>query len=409
VAQNGPRIKDLWPIGVLLLLVAGQIIFFTPIYWQTILLVISVSYGQNISFTLASRARTRNNVSYHLCAVLLSTLVSFLTFRTILGPGSNFSLKLLLAYTTGTISGSLTGSYISMWIEHLTDAVADETPASKEIAARNQKKALRYLAVITALGWSAELAFGRDEHLLNLLLITALVFLPDMLYSMRTWIQNRNNDYLTLGVSLLNGIVDFFRWSFLIKFDMRWGIFVPYSTGSTAGSITGSLVARGIIGWIEKKTGIKVSADAHVKKGEMRNLDYRPIMALLGILAVGILAFPPKDLISAVPFVLATLAKSCIATASKTRTFTCGFFNARIYTLKKLKKIRDRVFFFIKGLNGLAFFVAGKGLTSEFCFLPIFFQSPCADITHRGAEIAYKLIRHKFYLAFVANAPWHSF
>jgi len=308
VAQNAPRIKDLWPIGVLLLLVSGQIVFFSPTYWQTILLVIGLSYGQNISFTLASRARTRNNVSYHLCAVLLSTLVSFLTFRTILGPGSNFSLKLLLAYTTGTISGSLTGSYISMWIERLIGAVADETPASKEIAARNQKKALRYLAVITALGWSAELVFGRDEHLFNLLLITALVFLPDMLYSMRTWIQNRNNDYLTLGVSLLNGIVDFFRWSFLIKFDMRWGIFVPYSTGSTAGSITGSLIARGITGWIEKKTGIKVSADAHVKKGEMRNLDYRPIMALLGILAVGILAFPPKDLISAIPFVLATFA-----------------------------------------------------------------------------------------------------
>lgn len=304
--QKKLRLLDLWPIGVLFILIIGQIALFTPAHWQTILVVIGLSYGQNISFTLASRARTRDNVMYHLCAVLLSTLVSFLTFRTILGPGSDFSLKLLLAYTAGTISGSLTGSYISMRIERVTGARADADPISKETAARNRKKAIRCLAGIVAIGWTLQFFFGRNENLLDLLQITALVFLPDMLYSMRTWIQNRNNDYLTLGVSLLNGVVDFFRWTFLIKLDMRWGIFVPYSTGGTAGSIAGSVLAGKLTRWVERITGTKISADAHVKKGEMKKLDYRPIWLLLGVLGVTMLLYPPKNLILAVPFVLAT-------------------------------------------------------------------------------------------------------
>ncbi len=302
------RMRDLWPIGVLLALVCGQLIF-APEIWQTTLLVLGISYGQNICFTLAARSRTRDNILYHLCAVVFSALVSFLTFRTILGPGSDFSLKLLLAYTAGTMSGSLTGSYVSTWIERLTGARIEQV--SKEVAAKNEamnrRVALKYLPILVAAGWTFQFLFFGSESLLSLLQITAFVFLPDMAYSMRTWIQNRNNYYLTLGIGLITGVVDFFRWTLFIKFDMRWGIFVPYATGGTVGSIAGSLTASRFTKWVDKKTGTVSSADAHVKKGEVKKPDFRPVWALLGVVGLSVLVFPPKSLASTIWFVLGTV------------------------------------------------------------------------------------------------------
>ncbi|MDO8571300.1 MAG: hypothetical protein Q7R79_01320 [bacterium] len=308
MAGNSLKLKDLWPIGALLLLVIGQLIFFTPEIWQIMLLVIGLSYGQNIAFALSSRAKMRNNVMYHMCAVLVSTFVSFITFRMILGPGGDFSLRLLLAYTTGTIAGSLTGSYISMWIEHMTGAVADADPAQKLSDRQKQKIAIRYLLGVVGISWALQFFFFPQENILSLLGIMVIVFLPDMAYSMRNWVQNRNRDSLTLAVALYNGIVDFFRWAFLVSFDMRWGIFVPYSTGGTAGSVAGSVFASWLTGYIDRKTGTKTSADAHVKKGEVRPFNPNLIYVLLAILGLTTVIFPPKNLLTVIPFLLAVTA-----------------------------------------------------------------------------------------------------
>ncbi len=306
MAETKFSFMSLWPIGVLLALVLGQVIFFTPWLWQTVLLVLVLSYGQNIAFALSSRAKMRNNVMYHMCAVLVSTFVAFMTFRTILGPGGDFSLRLILAYTTGTIVGSLTGSYISMWIERLTGAVADADPVQKLSDKQKQKIAIRYLLGVVGVSWALQFLIFPKENLLSLLGVMALVFLPDMAYSMRNWVQNRNRDSLTLVVTLYNGVVDFFRWAFLVSFDMRWGIFVPYSTGGTAGSVAGSVFASWLTGYIDHWTGTRTSADSHVKKGEIKKFDPRPIWTLLGVLVVTTLIFPPKNLLTAIPFLVAT-------------------------------------------------------------------------------------------------------
>lgn len=309
VAEKGFSWKGLWPALVLLSAVSVQTTYFTPGAWLMILGVLGISYGQNICFALTARSRTRDNVAYHICAVLLSSFVSFLTFRTILGPNSNFPLEYLLVYIAGTMSGSLTGSYVSMWIESLTGARMEQV--SKEEADRNAERnrqvGLKFFPCLIGFGWIFQVFYFSNESFIPLLFVTAFVFFPDMAYSMRTWIQNRDNYYLTLGVGLLTGVIDFFRWNFFVRLDMRWGVFVPYATGGTLGSVAGSLAASRFTKWFDKKTGNVSSADAHVKKGEVKKPDFRPVWVLLGMVCFSVIVFPPKNLISAVWFVLATV------------------------------------------------------------------------------------------------------
>lgn len=83
--------------------------------WMLMLTVCALSFGQNITFTLVSRSRNRDNLSYHLVASLLSNGVWFLTFRQLVISDMTFTL--FIPYTVGTVSGSLTGQKIAMVIE----------------------------------------------------------------------------------------------------------------------------------------------------------------------------------------------------------------------------------------------------------------------------------------------------
>lgn len=299
MADKKLQLKDLWPIGVVLAVTLVAMGFMTSAQVGAAWFMLFLSYGQNIGFTLSSRARNRNNMLYHMVAVLASTFVAFLTFRQIVF--SQISLWMLPAYVAGTISGSLTGSYVSMWIERMTGAVADADPNAPQKGGNSKTVGLILLGVLVA-AWGAQVLFFSVDNIWVLLFVTAAVFLPDMAYSMRTWVQNRNNDYLTLAVSLFNGLVDFLRYLLLIGSQMAWVVFVPYATGSTAGSVTGSTFGS----WLGRK--FKASADAHVKKGEMKKFNWNMIWLLAAMLVLGSLLFPVKNVWQAIPFFLSAVA-----------------------------------------------------------------------------------------------------
>ena len=82
---------------------------------KTILTIILLAYIQNISFSMVSRARNRNNQTYHALAAVMSNFVWFATFRLLFIE--DMSWVLLVPYTFGTVAGSLTGARVSMWIE----------------------------------------------------------------------------------------------------------------------------------------------------------------------------------------------------------------------------------------------------------------------------------------------------
>ena len=94
---------------------------------------------QNISFSLVSRSRNRNNFTYHIIASVFSNGVWYLTFKHLLV--NEMSLDLFLPYTVGTVTGSVIGVKISMCIERWLFAESDshiqKYDPKKEIAELN--------------------------------------------------------------------------------------------------------------------------------------------------------------------------------------------------------------------------------------------------------------------------------
>jgi uncharacterized membrane protein YfcA len=95
----------------------------------SIIYLMFLAYIQSISFSLVSRSRNRNNIPYHIIASIFSNGIWFLTFRELIV--NNMNLLLLVPYTIGTVSGSVTGVKISQWIEKLLHAESDSHLKSK--------------------------------------------------------------------------------------------------------------------------------------------------------------------------------------------------------------------------------------------------------------------------------------
>lgn len=87
------------------------------------LTILGLAFAQNISFSIVSRSRNRDNIRYHIIAATLSNSIWFLTFRQLVLSDMNFIL--FLPYCLGTVAGSVFGVKISMWIERLLGASAD--------------------------------------------------------------------------------------------------------------------------------------------------------------------------------------------------------------------------------------------------------------------------------------------
>ena len=82
-----------------------------------------LAFIQNISFSIVSRSRNRNNMRFHLIAAFFSNSIWFLTFRHLVK--ADMSLYLFPWYCVGTMVGSVFGVRISMMIEKALGAVAD--------------------------------------------------------------------------------------------------------------------------------------------------------------------------------------------------------------------------------------------------------------------------------------------
>src|SRR3989344_4450258 len=88
-----------------------------------------VAFAQNVSFSMVSRARNRDNVMYHMIAAWCSNGVWFATFAYLVYFKLNWML--FVPYTCGTVAGSLTGTQISMWIERILGATSDSHVVKK--------------------------------------------------------------------------------------------------------------------------------------------------------------------------------------------------------------------------------------------------------------------------------------
>lgn len=85
--------------------------------------ILLLAFIQNVSFSIVSRSRNRDNMTYHLIAAFFSNTIWFLTMRELVV--SNMTTVLLLPYIVGTVLGSLYGVKVSMRIEKWLNAQSD--------------------------------------------------------------------------------------------------------------------------------------------------------------------------------------------------------------------------------------------------------------------------------------------
>lgn len=83
----------------------------------------ALAFAQNTAFSVVSRSRNRNNITYHVIASVFSNGIWFLTFRQLVA--SDMTLTLFPAYCLGTVLGSVFGVKVSMRIERLLRAESD--------------------------------------------------------------------------------------------------------------------------------------------------------------------------------------------------------------------------------------------------------------------------------------------
>jgi hypothetical protein len=88
------------------------------------LVIMVLAFIQNVSFSIVSRSRNRNNMKYYLIASIFSNGVWFLTFRALVT--SQMNLLLFPFYTVGTVVGSVCGAKLSMRIESWLGAASDD-------------------------------------------------------------------------------------------------------------------------------------------------------------------------------------------------------------------------------------------------------------------------------------------
>lgn len=85
--------------------------------------VLLLAFIQNVSFSVLSRSRNRDNLAYHAVAAVFSNTLYFLTLRELVT--TDMSLDSVLPYVIGTATGSVCGSKASMVIERWLNARSD--------------------------------------------------------------------------------------------------------------------------------------------------------------------------------------------------------------------------------------------------------------------------------------------
>lgn len=88
-----------------------------------ILKILVLAFIQNISFSMVSRSRNRDNIRYHIIASVGSNTLWFLTMKQLIT--ADMTWYLAIPYTIGTVLGSVFGVKISMKIEKLLNAQSD--------------------------------------------------------------------------------------------------------------------------------------------------------------------------------------------------------------------------------------------------------------------------------------------
>ena len=82
--------------------------------------ILLLAFIQNVSFTMVSRSRNRNNMTYHAVCSVFSNGIWFATMHHLVA--SELTWMLAVPYIAGTVAGSLFGAKLSIIIEKIIGA-----------------------------------------------------------------------------------------------------------------------------------------------------------------------------------------------------------------------------------------------------------------------------------------------
>ena len=91
--------------------------------FNTFLAILILAFFQNVLFTMVSRSRNRDHMTYHAICSVFSNGIWFFTIKLLVVAKLN--LVLAIPYIIGTVSGSMFGAKVSMQIEKWLGALAD--------------------------------------------------------------------------------------------------------------------------------------------------------------------------------------------------------------------------------------------------------------------------------------------
>jgi len=87
---------------------------------MSILTILLLAFVQNVSFSMVSRSRNRDNMTYHAICSVFSNGIWFLTMHQLVA--ADLTYWLIAPYIIGTVCGSIFGANLSMRIEKLIGA-----------------------------------------------------------------------------------------------------------------------------------------------------------------------------------------------------------------------------------------------------------------------------------------------
>ncbi len=84
------------------------------------LTILALAFIQNVAFSMVSRSRNRDNMTYHAVCSVFSNGIFYVTLHYLVVADLTFWLA--IPYIIGTVSGSIFGAKVSMRIEKLIGA-----------------------------------------------------------------------------------------------------------------------------------------------------------------------------------------------------------------------------------------------------------------------------------------------
>ena len=218
---------------------------------KTAAFVAFLALADNLTFSVLRRSRNTNNVAYHIIASIAKGTVWYLLFREL--SLSKMALGFFPQYCFGSVLGGLIGQDVSLRIERLIGASADDHLKSKaKHFMPTVSLAILSLGVVAISFFANEPSFA--------VYLALLSGAQQVSFTIVSRSRNRGHMGYHMLASILSNGVWFLTFRQANLEHWSPDLYLPFALGGTAGSISGA----GISMQIERKLGI--SSDAHLAK-----------------------------------------------------------------------------------------------------------------------------------------------